>query len=150
MNCPKCLGKLEEKIVENVKTDVCWICEGIWFDKGELEKVLEADSKNFKFIDVDRAELDGKESSELHEELDVKIGECPKCTKEIKLERTSYPKGIFVDACPKCEGIWLDGGEIKKLRNRTLVKLADGFYTFKTAFVDSLRLAFQGRKRRKI
>jgi len=36
LNCPKCLGKLEEKSVENVKVDICWVCEGIWFDKNEL------------------------------------------------------------------------------------------------------------------
>ena len=149
MKCPKCVGKLKEKIIENVKANVCWVCEGIWFDEGELEKVIVADSKNLKFIDLDREELDGKEASGLYKELDAAIGKCPKCTEEIKLERTNCPKGIFVDICPKCEGVWLDGGEIKKMRDRTLVKLADCLYAFKTDFVGKLQLLFQGRKKGK-
>ena len=40
LNCPKCLGKLEENTVENVKVDICWVCEGIWFDAGELETIV--------------------------------------------------------------------------------------------------------------
>lgn len=32
---------------------------------------------------------------------------------------------INVDLCPKGHGVWLDGGEIKELRNRGLVNLKD-------------------------
>lgn len=151
MKCPKCVGKLKEKNVENVKVDVCWVCEGIWLDGKELEKVLEADSKDFKLIDIDREELDGKEVAELYKELDAIIGKCPKCAEEIILETTSYPRGISVDVCPKCKGIWLDGGEIKKLRDRTLIKLVEGLveglYVFKIVFIDKLQSLFQGKKR---
>ena len=28
LNCPKCIGKLEEKKVEGVTVDVYWVCEG--------------------------------------------------------------------------------------------------------------------------
>ena len=148
MNCPKCVGKLEEKNIENVKTDVCWVCEGIWFDKDELEKVLEADSKDFNKIDLDRGGLDGKEVSDVYKELDEKSIKCPRCGEELKKEL--YPKGIRIDTCAKCDGIWLDGGEIHKLRERTLVKLADTVYTLKIAFAQALRSALQGRKKRKI
>ena len=44
MNCPKCVGKLEKKKVENVDIDTCFTCEGIWFDAGELEAIIKADS----------------------------------------------------------------------------------------------------------
>ncbi len=36
---------------------------------------------------------------------------CPNC-KEIDLSQAYTQKGILVDICPKCEGIWLDKGEI--------------------------------------
>ncbi len=127
MNCPKCLGKLQEKIVEDCKVDVCFVCEGIWFDNGELEKVIKADAKDFDFLDIDREELDGKEAAELKEEFDNKESICPRCADGTKLIRKKH-KGIHeinVDVCPKCNGIWLDGGEIKELRHRGLVNLKD-------------------------
>jgi len=36
---------------------------------------------------------------------------CPHC-KEIDLKPTLTTKGVLVDFCPQCEGIWLDKGEI--------------------------------------
>jgi Zn-finger nucleic acid-binding protein len=127
MDCPKCVGKLEHKSAENVELDVCFVCEGIWLDTGELEKVIEADSKDFKFISLGREELDGKEISDYKAELDEKEGICPRCGNGIKLLRKEYQgkRAVNVDACPECKGIWLDGGEIKELRRRGLVDVKD-------------------------
>ncbi|MBP7217153.1 MAG: zf-TFIIB domain-containing protein [Candidatus Omnitrophica bacterium] len=36
-----------------------------------------------------------------------------------------------IDICPKGHGLWLDGGEIKALRNRGLVDLKDKIDLFK-------------------
>ena len=104
--------------------------------------------KDFNKIDLDRGGLDGKEVSDVYKELDEKSIKCPRCGEELKKEL--YPKGIRIDTCAKCDGIWLDGGEIHKLRERTLVKLADTVYTLKIAFAQALRSALQGRKKRKI
>ncbi len=120
-DCPKCLGKLEEKTTENIKVDVCWVCEGMWFDKGELDKVLASDSKNFKLIDLGSKEFDGKEMSEMAGELDKKLGKCPHCSEQMIKKPYEENKSVNVDVCPKECGIWLDGGEIHSLRNRTEV-----------------------------
>lgn len=37
MKCPKCGMPLEEIAVGDVKVDKCFACEGMWFDKGEVE-----------------------------------------------------------------------------------------------------------------
>ena len=37
--------------------------------------------------------------------------QCPKCARE-SLERRLGPKGVIVDMCPTCGGVWLDQGEI--------------------------------------
>jgi len=40
MCCPKCGHDMEEKKLFNVLVDICTLCEGIYFDRGELEDVL--------------------------------------------------------------------------------------------------------------
>lgn len=42
-------------------------------------------------------------------EVDLK---CPRCDKVMKkIEK----KGVVIDVCKKCNGMWLDDGEIEKL-----------------------------------
>jgi uncharacterized protein len=40
MKCPKCGHDMKEKVVESVTVDQCTLCEGIYFDAGELEEAL--------------------------------------------------------------------------------------------------------------
>jgi hypothetical protein len=40
MKCPKCGHDLKEEEVEGVTADRCTYCEGIFFDAGELERIL--------------------------------------------------------------------------------------------------------------
>jgi len=40
VNCPKCSGKLEKYRFMGFVLDRCESCEGIWLDKGELERIL--------------------------------------------------------------------------------------------------------------
>lgn len=138
MDCPKCVGKLEKKIVEGIEVDVCTVCEGIWFDAGELEAVIKKDSKDFDYIDVGREAFDGKELAAAGIDLDSRKGKCPRCGTE--LIQTQYEKGhkVQVDICPKGHGLWLDGGEIESLRKRGLVKLRDRM----ELKMDMIRFAF--------
>lgn len=50
MKCPKCGHDLKEEDLDAVKVDRCTFCEGIFFDAGELDRVLlkkEDDRKGF-------------------------------------------------------------------------------------------------------
>jgi len=40
VNCPKCPGRLEKYRFMGFILDRCESCEGIWLDKGELERIL--------------------------------------------------------------------------------------------------------------
>ena len=140
MNCPKCVGILEKKTMEGIEVDSCFECEGIWFDAGELESVLKRDSQDFELLDVGREDFDGKEMASLAKELDAKAGKCPKCGNGTLLLRQAY-KGkhkVNIDVCPKGHGLWLDGGEIKKLRKRGLVNMKDHV----DVYMDFLHYAF--------
>lgn len=57
MHCPKCGHQLSCIEVEGIILDKCEKCEGLWFDKGELEQLRkreEEHKKNFlsKFMEM--------------------------------------------------------------------------------------------------
>ncbi len=43
MRCPKCGMELEEVEFHGVMVDTCFNCGGMFFDKGEVDKILDAD-----------------------------------------------------------------------------------------------------------
>lgn len=62
MNCPVCDGKLREVERQGIQIDVCPECKGVWLDRGELEKLLDADAQRTQ--PVQRTSRDG-----LHETI---------------------------------------------------------------------------------
>lgn len=42
---------------------------------------------------------------------------CPKCTETLHI---ADRQGIEIDFCPICRGVWLDGGELEKIIERTI------------------------------
>ncbi len=142
MDCPKCLGKLQEIAVEKVKIDTCTVCEGIWFDKDELEKVISRDAFDLKHIDLDRDRFDSFEIPyTVAKDLNEKEGKCPRCDDGTVLKRKEHEKtkGLFIDICPNCKGIWLDGGEIRYLRQHYFKDLADKMLAIKEFIISRLR-----------
>lgn len=41
MNCPVCRSELQALERQGIEIDVCSRCRGVWFDRGELDKLLE-------------------------------------------------------------------------------------------------------------
>ena len=134
MDCPKCLGKLEEKElvvhtasqVEELKgavltqvlaVDQCFVCGGVWFDRGELDKYTTE-----RMTIVDSPSLGEK----LDRELDEKKGKCPRC--KVPLNKMPYEKepSITIDLCPQCMGIWLDSTEVDRVERANKQKI--GFW----------------------
>ena len=123
MDCPKCNGKLGSTAIQveelskrkdlqgagleyELEVDQCFVCGGVWFDKGELDTYL-------------REGLHAVQSPSLGTELDQqfnkKKGKCPVCQVEMIQQPYSLDHGIQVDVCPTCSGIWLDTTELDRL-----------------------------------
>lgn len=98
-----------------------------------IEKPSEMESEYFARMEYERrkkaeeekqnklAEVEKKRLKELH------FMRCPKCG--MQLIEIDY-KGIKVDKCSECEGIWLDAGEmdaVSKLEKAGLDKLFSVF-----------------------
>lgn len=106
MYCPGCSGVLQEVSVPPVLVDVCVQgCKGIWFDRGELEKVLK------KSPDADQ--LMNSTGWEVKVPVAGALRHCPRCVGTgLKTFQwgTEYP--VELDVCPGCGGYWLDAGEL--------------------------------------
>jgi Zn-finger nucleic acid-binding protein len=128
INCPKCgigkLNKVEIKYHEiadmptqmgaNVTTlevDQCFVCKGIWFDAGELEKYIE---KKLTILDSLPLGID------MIIELDKKIAKCPRCNIDMVKKPIPIAKDVTIDFCEKCRGIWLDNTEIDRIEAKNL------------------------------
>lgn len=106
MDCLKCDGKLRQVEVDGVVVDQCESCAGIWFDSGELARVL-----GMKSVEGLTSPAEG------HPGDDTKRGSCPRCSGQGKLVQVaSLISDIHIDTCAVCGGQWLDGGELAILR----------------------------------
>jgi Zn-finger nucleic acid-binding protein len=112
MKCPACGNQLQEMTVSDVTVDVCQDgCGGIWFDNFELKKFDEPhESAGEELLNIERDEnivIDH-----------TKKRNCPKCSDMVMMRHFfSTKKEVKLDECPNCCGIWLDAGELEKIRN---------------------------------
>ncbi len=100
ITCPKGDVLMKQIIInkqsQNIIIDHCDKCDGYWFDREELNKVIDKDTfeKELPFLDCDINEADFK---------------CPRCQGDMN---TMMLYDIKVDLCLGCGGIWLDEGEL--------------------------------------
>ncbi|MEW5758767.1 MAG: zf-TFIIB domain-containing protein [Candidatus Omnitrophota bacterium] len=127
MDCPKCLGKLNKVEIKfheiadmptqkgvqvsTLEVDQCFVCNGIWFDIGELEKYLE---KKLTILDSPAIAVD------LIIKQDEKISNCPRCNTKMTKKAAPIAKDITMDWCENCRGVWLDSTEIDRIENRNI------------------------------
>lgn len=103
--------ELREVEVAGVKVDICDRTGGVWFDQFEIEKFDE------------EHEIEGLELIKLLPEKpevnyqNIHKLSCPRC-EHVKLTKRFFGplQEIEIDECAKCGGIWLDHGELKKIR----------------------------------
>jgi Zn-finger nucleic acid-binding protein len=84
--------------VRDIELDACPKCMGIWFDSMELDKII-GGAKSFE------------EEAYLAEPLGANIN-CPNCSGDMVYLNI---KDTTIDYCKKCEGVWLDAGELTEL-----------------------------------
>jgi Zn-finger nucleic acid-binding protein len=112
MKCPVCNTQLEQVTVGSVQFDVCKSgCGGIFCDNFELQKI---DMPN-----EDAGELLGEieNAKPFHRDAAHHL-KCPKCQEVPMMTHFfSVKQQVQVDECPACGGIWLDCGELRRIRS---------------------------------
>jgi Zn-finger nucleic acid-binding protein len=111
MHCPACHAELSPVTLAGVTLDACQRgCGGIWFDRGEL-----------KFDP--RAALLDQWLDELSAGHSVHVDptpprHCPRCANSVLVRHfSSATRAVTIDECPTCAGVWLDSGELERIRS---------------------------------
>lgn len=111
MECPACKRSLQEMTAGDVTVDVCkGGCGGIWFDNQELKKFDEPhEGAGEAILDIERDEG-------LHVDHSQRRN-CPHCHDVVMMRHFfSIKREVELDECPGCGGMWLDAGELAKIR----------------------------------
>jgi len=102
---------MEEMKTGKITVDVCnHGCGGIWFDRFELNQVDEPTESAGEILEMIKPDPS----------VQVDLNERRKCPRDgtIMMRHFFSPKKqVTVDECPKCEGYWLDAGELHTIRH---------------------------------
>jgi len=112
MNCPACGHLLTPVDVSHVAVDVCQDgCAGIWFDQREL-RLFDESSEDAGQILIALAR-------EPRVAVDATLRRrCPRCPDSVLMRHFfSAQRAVTVDECPTCGGVWLDAGELDRIRS---------------------------------
>lgn len=91
--------------LEQVETDYCTSCKGIWLDEGELELLLGGADASQHLMTTLKADTLNKEHSR----------QCPRCRKKMNKVFFSEKQEITLDKCRKNHGLWFDAGELQEI-----------------------------------
>ena len=108
MECPKCPRELFEIAQNLVTLDCCPGCNGLWVDRGELEKLARIDDVVSKLAKGVPTELS-----------------CPRCASILSEHATEETIGVNIERCRDCGGIWLDRAELAAMRKRARPKRSE-------------------------
>ena len=117
MICPTCDSDMIVVEHEGLELDYCVNCYGIWFDKGELDWLLEslglekAGSCLEGFIEAEEAITNEQKRR------------CPLC--RFKMKKVNLETKVLVDICPLGEGVWFDGDEVRTLVKHLALKVTN-------------------------
>lgn len=112
--CPDCRSALH---VVEIDTDPamtierCPSCMGMFFNPGELEKLIEEHTHEFVWVDKQR--LEGIAENYGHN-YEVIYLQCPMCHERMSHRNFGGSSGVIVDHCGT-HGIWIQGGELRRL-----------------------------------
>lgn len=104
MICPRCKSSLIVVEYEDIELDWCPSCEGLWFDRGEMELVASHLGGARSALRFDRPARTGERTLK-----------CPLCRKSMDKRLLGEREPVVADVCPTCGGLWLDHGELEHL-----------------------------------
>ena len=104
MDCAVCKSAMITLELDQVETDYCLDCHGIWLDGGELEQLLGDSAQARQVLDSFKTAPSVAEAPR----------RCPICGKKMeKVLVGPQSSAILIDRCKKGHGLWFDKGELQ-------------------------------------
>ena len=114
MPCPACEGKLRHIRIDlqsSLTIERCGGCCGLFFNPGELEHVLDAQTNPVVVIDYQQIDV---LASDVSDQGSIRYRKCPACAERMSPWNFGGRSGVILDRCG-AHGYWLDGGELRRL-----------------------------------
>jgi Zn-finger nucleic acid-binding protein len=114
LSCPDCrtaLNVIEIDTDPAMTIERCPACVGMFFNHGELEKLLEENTS--EVILLDKQQLSGIAEHFGHEH-EVLYLQCPMCHERMSHRNFGGSSGVILDHCGT-HGMWVQGGELRRL-----------------------------------
>jgi Zn-finger nucleic acid-binding protein len=113
LTCPQCAAQMQEvrapaRVGYLIVLDQCPRCGGIWCDRWELYPLSAA-----------AAGLDRLDADALVKPVAAAAAQlvCPRCRARMRRFRDpALPQDARIERCPNCDGMWLNRGELRRLK----------------------------------
>lgn len=115
MRCPNCGSSLSTVDYEGIIIESCGSCRGQWLDADELGKIVRIRERVFSDEERRAIERSGRIPGIPVEEIERDIT-CPQCGVGTRPINYAVDTGIIIDRCGRCQGIWVDAGELEKIQ----------------------------------
>ncbi|HSW39871.1 MAG TPA: zf-TFIIB domain-containing protein [Acidobacteriota bacterium] len=103
MECPACRESMAVIEYKSIELDYCVGCMGVWFDRSEIELLLEIAGIPVPPGAFAFTWTGGKTPDTARR--------CPLCRKSMRAVSVTG-SAVVLDQCPGLEGVWFDAGEI--------------------------------------
>ena len=116
LTCPQCRAEMHEVKAQAATgywlvLDQCPRCGGVWCDRWELYPLTAAEAQ--RLDDADPSALSGPSPTA------GATLRCPRCLARMAPFRDpALPADARVERCLNCEGLWLNRGELRRLKAR--------------------------------
>lgn len=113
--CPNCdiaLQTIRLHFDEAFFIERCGSCYGLFFDRGEIEVMLQSSVSHVFDINIRHIDNINKDRYRLNQK--IQYLKCPECRVLMNRINFGYRSGVVVDQC-KIHGIWMDNGELTHL-----------------------------------
>jgi uncharacterized protein len=109
MRCP--VDKNDMIVVEHlrIELDFCLACSGVWFDRGELDLLI--NRLKDQGINLVESELIVPQKAK----VDEAKRKCPICRSTMDKVWVGKEPQVLIDSCPRGDGLWFDGGELHQV-----------------------------------
>jgi Zn-finger nucleic acid-binding protein len=111
-NCDKALQTIRLKMAEPLAIERCQTCYGLFFDKGEIELILQSSVSNV--FDINFQHIDNINKDRYRKQQKIRYVKCPECRRLMNRVNFGQRSGVIIDQCI-IHGIWLDNGELTHL-----------------------------------